>query len=294
MTHGRLREALALGPRELVAFVGGGGKTSALALLAEELRARGDRVLVGTTTAMRVTELAAIGPVLQEDTLDSLLGSLEKMLSCRQILAVAGPESTEGITRPAGEGGAESEAEARSLAGCAQHSEAKVKGLPVAWADAIWRRSPVDTFLVEADGSKGRSLKAFGPHEPAPPTQATTIVCVVGLDVLGAALIERSVHRAALLASLLEVPEGIMVTPKLVAETLRLQLVHVRSLLPCARVVVFVNKVYQPEEEKMGVAIAQDLLLTPRSYGCVVPDRVVVGDVRRRHFVALELHGGES
>ncbi len=58
-----------------------------------------------------------------------------------------------------------------------------------------------DYVLVEADGSRGRSLKAFGPDEPQVPSVTTTIVQVAGADVLGQPLREEYVHRAAPLAA---------------------------------------------------------------------------------------------
>ena len=48
----------------MVALVGGGGKTSAVGLLAGELASRGRRVLVATTTAMFLREMTAVGPVV--------------------------------------------------------------------------------------------------------------------------------------------------------------------------------------------------------------------------------------
>ncbi|NNF87990.1 MAG: hypothetical protein HKM97_05660, partial [Acidimicrobiia bacterium] len=47
-----LAAAFGLGPRELVAFTGGGGKTSLLLNLGRQLTGRGDRVLITTTTKL--------------------------------------------------------------------------------------------------------------------------------------------------------------------------------------------------------------------------------------------------
>ena len=47
-----LIDAFGLGPRELVAFTGGGGKTSLLLELSRQLAGRGDRVLMTTTTKL--------------------------------------------------------------------------------------------------------------------------------------------------------------------------------------------------------------------------------------------------
>lgn len=55
-----LAEALGLGPREHIALVGGGGKTSLLLALATELQGAGKRVLTSTTTKMWQREAARV------------------------------------------------------------------------------------------------------------------------------------------------------------------------------------------------------------------------------------------
>ena len=55
----QLKDALHVQRGDVVAFVGAGGKTSALFRLAHELRAEGWRVLTTTTTRMAREELGA-------------------------------------------------------------------------------------------------------------------------------------------------------------------------------------------------------------------------------------------
>ena len=169
-----LTAALGLGGRELVALVGGGGKTSALRLLAGELAASGARVGVTTTTAMFLREHGrrrtggAWAPAAGSST-----DGLRKALAKGRTVAVA---------RSAVEGG-------------------KVAGLSPAAVDELWAAGLVDHLIVEADGSRGKSLKAFGPHEPQVPDATTTIVQVAGLDAIGAPLTDEHVHRAETLAT---------------------------------------------------------------------------------------------
>src|SRR3990170_4898517 len=79
--HETLAGALGLESRELVAMVGGGGKTGALALLARELAAEGSRVVATTTTAMFLRELSAMGPVVMEKSLPALRAGLGRALA---------------------------------------------------------------------------------------------------------------------------------------------------------------------------------------------------------------------
>jgi len=60
----------------------------------------------------------------------------------------------------------------------------KAVGLPPIGSLSLVYRC-LDVFLVEATAADGRSLKAFAPHEPQVPRAATTVVQVVGIDVLG-------------------------------------------------------------------------------------------------------------
>ena len=53
----KLQQALGRHPRDVVAFIGAGGKTSALINLGHELTQLGWRVLATTTTSVRAEEL---------------------------------------------------------------------------------------------------------------------------------------------------------------------------------------------------------------------------------------------
>ena len=55
---GSLRDRFGLGSRELVAFVGAGGKTTTLQLLSNELAADGARVVLTTTTKMSESQIS--------------------------------------------------------------------------------------------------------------------------------------------------------------------------------------------------------------------------------------------
>ncbi|MBW1766367.1 MAG: hypothetical protein JRJ65_04860 [Deltaproteobacteria bacterium] len=82
----RLTTALALEPREHLALVGGGGKTSLMFALAEELRLTRKRVVTSTTTKIRhreaLSSLCVI--VLQTDSSwrDKLRSAPPFQMSC--------------------------------------------------------------------------------------------------------------------------------------------------------------------------------------------------------------------
>ncbi len=126
--------------------------------------------------------------------------------------------------------------------------------------DELWAEGLVDHLIVEADGSRGRSLKAFGPHEPQVPVTATTIVQVAGLDALGAPLTDEHVHRSETLAALLAIPLGSTVTARVFADSLRVQVRRLRREGRVARLAALLNKADGPAEQASGLAVAEELL----------------------------------
>jgi hypothetical protein len=106
---------------------------------------------------MLLSEMAAVGPVLVLEDHGRQAAGLEDVLGDRRWAAVA----------------------------LAERDGGKVAGLSPATVDQLWALGPADCLVVEADGSRGLPLKAFGPHEPQVPSVTTTIVLVVGLMLWG-------------------------------------------------------------------------------------------------------------
>jgi molybdenum cofactor cytidylyltransferase len=262
--HTTLTGALGVGAPQLIALVGAGGKTTALHRLVAELAGAGS-VLATTTTAMFSRQLDALGPVLFED-------AGEAPLSVRAGEALRGA----GVVAVA----------------ASRAEEHKVRGLSPAQIDRLWRERTAGSIVVEADGSRGLPLKAFGTAEPQVPFAATTVVVLAGLDVLGRRLDEKHVHRADLLASALGVTRKTRVTPGLLSGALALQVATVRATTPQARVVVLLNKAESDREAEQGAAAAADLLAAAvSSCGQAAsgrPDRVVVGSLVRGDYRVFE------
>ncbi len=58
----------------------------------------------------------------------------------------------------------------------------QVVGLGREALDAIHGAGLFDSILVEADGARGKPLKAPAPHEPVLPSRADCVVAVVGAE----------------------------------------------------------------------------------------------------------------
>lgn len=87
-----------------------------------------------------------------------------------------------------------------------------------------------DYVLVEADGSKGRPLKAHEPQEPVLPKHADQVIAVLGLSGLGQRISEAA-HRPALYARLADTTVDATVTAELAAKVLNREALHTRVLL---------------------------------------------------------------
>jgi molybdenum cofactor cytidylyltransferase len=255
--HDSLKAALPLDSRELVAAVGGGGKTGFLQLLARETSGQGRRIVVTTTTAMYLKDLEALGPVLRESDPAALWAQVGATLVEGHVLSVV-----------------------RKV-----HGDGKAVGMPVDWVDELWASGFMDYLFVEADGSRGMSLKAFGGREPEVPSAATTTVQIAGLDALGAPLAEPYVHRAELLAAVLGVSPGSAVTEGIFFGAMRLQLGLLRRRWPAARVVTLLNKAEDDRTWELGGGLAAGLLAQSADGENARPEMVLVGSLRNKSYM---------
>ena len=173
----------------ITAVIGGGGKTTLLRALGEELAQRGRTVLLCATPK--------IFPFHGLENLDSPTeGDLRAALAARGLVCAGAPVSGTGkLTAP--------EMPMERLSGLA------------------------DYVLVEADGSAQRPMKAHAPHEPVIPLLANQTILVVGASGFGQPIAEAA-HRPALYALLAELPETAAVTPEAEAEVLRAEDLHDR------------------------------------------------------------------
>lgn len=231
---------LGIGRGDVVAAVGAGGKTTLLYSLAREARASGLTVLVTTTTHMGPRSDASGGPVLVEAD-----GHSDR--------DIARALATDGMATVLGR----------------RVREDKLQGLPPEHVDRLARLA--DLTLVEADGARGRSLKAPAAHEPVVPTTCTVMVVLAALDAIGTRVDGDLVHRPEIVSRL----AGLAVDALVTEDAFVAALTH-RESYPSrvvgARALVFLNKV---EDEAARAAAGR---LAPR----LVPpfDGVVAGSSR--------------
>lgn len=264
----RLFDALDLQRSDVVAFVGAGGKTSAMFRLADELVAQGWRVITTTTTRIAQDEMARVPQQIGVGPAIRLPETIARMVEQYQHVFV--------FTKV--------------------EADQKVHGVRPAWLDDNLARAPfIDALLVEADGSRRLALKAPLPHEPAIPGSATVVIPVVGLSVLGAPLNDQNVYGADVIYNLTGYPMDSPITEQLLSAIMVNPQLGLKNIAPGARVIPLLNQV-TPENLSSARQIAEYILTD------LHVERVIIGAVQeqdpvwevRRRVGAVVLAAGQS
>lgn len=242
-----LISAFRFSAKNVIALTGGGGKTTLMFRLADELVAAGRRVVTTMTTRIFVSQLAHAPACLVLHGEAALLARLPEALSEHGHVLVAGGTVVE---------------------------QDKVQGVAPEFVDRLAGQRAVDAVIVEADGSRGRPFKAPAAHEPVIPAGATIVAPVVGLDVLGRPLTAAHVHRPELVAALTGAAIGDLVTPELIAAVLAHPAGGAKGRPAGCRLVPFLNKAEDASSLAAARRIARLLLLHP------VVDSVAIGAVQ--------------
>ncbi len=179
----KLHEALGISSGDVVAFVGAGGKSSAILAVSDGLVRAGMKVLVAPTTKMLLGEADRVGPLVTSEDADGLREKAERALS--EAPAV--------------------------VAGSGMLSKNRVGGVDPGWVGRL--AGLVDVVLVEADGSRRRPIKGTADHEPALPEATTLVVAVGNVHALGTPVDEDHVHRPEVFSDLTGVGPGQSITP---------------------------------------------------------------------------------
>ncbi|MEJ5226079.1 MAG: selenium cofactor biosynthesis protein YqeC, partial [Anaerolineales bacterium] len=173
----KFAQALRIQRGQTAAFVGAGGKTTALFALAREL----SPCVVTTTTHLGAWQAAladqqvVVDAEAEKQTEADFTAIIESVDWARGVTLVSGPLRDERL-------GTLSAWQLEQLS-----AFCRTKGL---------------SLLIEADGARQKPLKAPAAHEPVIPEWVDCVVVVAGLSGLGKRLDEGTVHRANVFAQL--------------------------------------------------------------------------------------------
>ncbi len=152
---------------QTIAFVGGGGKSTTIYRLALELAKNQKKVLITTTTMIfhpnvknRPYNIFFTGSV------DSFLQNISPK---KGTITVAGAEII--------------------------YEGKKIDGFTPDELKQIQSSGNFDIILVEADGARGKPVKAPAKYEPVIPLDTDIVTGVIGMDCIGTFINNQNVHR---------------------------------------------------------------------------------------------------
>ncbi len=257
--HMTLVQAFGLETSQVISLCGSGGKTSLMAALVREFASNsGERILATTTTKMGSDEAEGPWRACQATDAADLL--------------------------------AKSDADAGPVLGYRDldNARGRLLGFPTHAIDDLARSGRFTRILVEADGSRGRPLKAPAVHEPAFPVTTDAVVMVAGASGLGQPLDDENAFRAAQWSLLTDTDFAQPIT----AEALARIAVHpdglARNAPAPAQRILFINQADTPDR----ITAARRVLDCLATLSGLVPERAVVGRLQPEPQVcALQVFG---
>lgn len=216
--------ALRVNAMSCIAFVGAGGKTSAIFQTA---RGMNSPVLVTASTHLGVDQVGLADHAVTITRLEDVDRAFENI---EGVTLLIGPEI----------------------------ADQRVGGLDFALLERVFQytRQAKIPLLIEADGSRQKPMKAPAGHEPAIPPWVNQVVVCQGMSALGAKLTDAVVHRPAIVAQISGVREGKIITPEGIANLFTHPRGGKKNIPLKAKTTALLNQVETPlfSEEIMRVA----------------------------------------
>lgn len=185
-----LQQALTISTPCVVSFIGGGGKTSLILRLAEELSVNGFKTIITTTTKIYAPEKL---PLLLAVDAERILNGVQEIFKEHNTAVLGSKLGPDG----------------------------KVHGIDPNIVGHLCQELPA-FVLVEADGAKGKSLKGYHNYEPLLPKATNLALAVIGADALGQKVDETCVHRADQFCAVSGACRGEEISCALLAKSYRL------------------------------------------------------------------------
>jgi molybdenum cofactor cytidylyltransferase len=241
-----LAQALRVNSSPCVAFIGAGGKTTGMFQLARQLPSP---VFITATSHLGTWQLGLADRHIIADTPDPI-EKLEHGL--KGIILVTG-EMDGDRTKP-------------------------INNNLMNWLQQFCGYHSIP-LLIEADGSRGKPLKAWAEHEPPIPAFVELVVQVVGLTGLGKPLSNGNVHRPEIFSNLSTLSISESITPDSLVRVLTHSEGGLKNIPANARRVVLLNQADTHELQSAAQGMASALIH--------VYDSVVVSSLEQEKIFAV-------
>jgi molybdenum cofactor cytidylyltransferase len=222
--HRALRLTLDPEQPDVIAIVGGGGKSSAVFRIGLELAHSGRRAVITHTARIAAfqTDWSPAVVAVEHDAAVLPWTEIGDALDAHNVCLLTGPIVGD---RRAGLAPHLVDSLAQAAAGLGLHA-----------------------ISVEADGSKMRPAKAPAEHEPVLPASTTLLAPMLGLDAVGAEITGRAFHRAELVRAVLNLPaeDARRFTPQQAARLLVSGAAGAKARPVTARLLPIFNKADHP------------------------------------------------
>ncbi|HVB60718.1 MAG TPA: selenium cofactor biosynthesis protein YqeC [Ktedonobacteraceae bacterium] len=211
-----LIELLSLPERPLISIVGAGGKTTTMYTLAREIAERGQRVITTTTTNIFFPEKGQTDAFVVAENPSTLLRTVQSIPArYRRVTVVSRVR--------AGKAYAPTEA-------------GKLAGLQPDQPYDLLAKTDAAAVIVEADGARGRLIKAPADHEPVIPPQSNVVLIVMSAGAIDQPLSEAIAHRPERIAALLGIAQGDLLAPERIARLVTSEQGGMKSIPEQARI----------------------------------------------------------
>lgn len=234
---------------KVITMIGGGGKTSLLYYLIGLLQGQGIAAIGTTTTKM--SRHCSLGRFIEIDNVVAAQQAVKEVRNIAEpMVLVTGPDPKD---------------------------LGKMVGCPAAWIEELAAREHKMVFVVEGDGSAGKSLKGHLPHDPVIPNLSAMVIVMIGIDSLGALLLDDNVHRSKRVSELLGKQVGDVVTREMVTQLLFHPQGYLHNCPAQSEIILFINKVESTEKKIQAEKLASELL----AYRHPQVKGVIIGSVLR-------------
>lgn len=244
-------------PPRVVTIIGGGGKTSLMYYLLTILKHNGCAAVGTTTTKLCGQPLRGCFINIQ-----SVAAGHQAIKQARGI--------QEHVTLVYGED---------------DNIPGKMMGIPSEWIDqlAITYRDIV--FIVEGDGSAGKSLKGHLAHEPVIPSHSSLVIPVIGIDSVGMKINSQNVHRPERIYELTGAGPDSLATIDLITKLILHPQGYLHNCPEHKLIVPFINKVESVIQHQHAEELAGQILASkhPQIGG------VIVGSLRQEEGLWLQV-----
>lgn len=222
-----LAQALRVDVSPCIAFIGAGGKTTAMFQLARQLPGP---VIVTATSHLGRWQIESADHHIVAET-SELIEELEHGLS--GVILITG-EIDEDRTKPINEA-------------------------LLVWLHQFCNYHSIP-LLIEADGSRQKPLKAWADHEPPIPAFVKHVVQVVGLSSIGKPLSEQHIHRPEIVSRITGLQPGQIISSQALIRVLTHPKAGLKNVPSDARRTVLLNQADTQELQAIARGMTSSLL----------------------------------